>query len=74
MHAFDATELDSVPEIPTTPSPIHRGLKGGIADSQVNSATLGPVLAILNWVFLDMWDVKSRRFEMADNAVSEVLL
>ena len=70
---FHATELDSVPEIPTTPS-LHHGLKDwDIANSQVNSSTLSPVLAILNWVFLDMWRVKSRRFEMADDAVSEVL-
>ena len=71
--SFDATELDSVPEIPMTPS-LHHGLKDwDITYSQVNPATVGPVLAILNWVFLDMWHVKSRRFGMANNADSEVL-
>ena len=71
--AFDATKLDLVPEIPTTPSLCH-GLKNwDITVSQVNSATLGPALAILNWVFLDTWHIKSRRFPMTDDMASEVL-
>jgi len=71
--AFIATELDSVPEIPLAP-PLCHGLEDwNVAVSQVTPATLGPVLAILNWVFLDMLDVKSRRSKMADNAVSELL-
>ena len=40
----------------------------GIDVSQVTPATLGPALAVFNWVFLDMCDVKSRRFYMAYKA------
>ena len=58
--SFDASELDSIPEIPSTPS-LRHGLKDwDIAISLVTPDTLGPVIAILSWVFFDMWDVKSR--------------
>ncbi|KIM38598.1 hypothetical protein M413DRAFT_30136 [Hebeloma cylindrosporum] len=57
--AFDATETDSVPEIPTTAS--------------VTKDTLRAVMDVLGWVFLDIWDVKSRRIQIADDVVSEQL-
>ena len=57
---FDATKLDFIPEIPPTP-PLRHGLKDwDISGSQVTPNTLGPVIAVLSWVFLDMWDVKCR--------------
>jgi len=71
--AFDATKLDLIPEIPPTPS-LRHGLKDwDISGSQVTPDTLGPVIAVLSWVFLDMWDVKCRG-QVADEAASEVLL
>jgi hypothetical protein len=51
----------------STPRPEGLGL---ISVSQV---TLGPVKVILSWVFLDMWDVKSK-CQVAGKAASEVLL
>jgi hypothetical protein len=38
-----------------------------------DSGYLGPVVAVLSWVFLDMWDVKCRS-QVAGKAASEVLL
>ena len=71
--SFDASELHLVPEIPTTPS-LRHGLKDWDIDvSEVTSATLDPVLAVLNWVFLDMWDVRARRFNLAYSIASEAL-
>jgi hypothetical protein len=71
--AFNATELDLIPEIPPTPSRRH-GLKDwDISGSQVTPDTLGPVIAVLSWVFLDMWDVKCRS-QVAGEVASEVLL
>lgn len=70
---FDASELDLIPKIPPTPSPRH-GLKGwDIAVSLVTPDALGPVIAILSWVFLDIRDVKSCNDQMKLK-LSEVLV
>jgi hypothetical protein len=70
--AFNATKLDLIPEIPPTPS-LRHGLKHwDISGSLVTPDTLGPVIAVLSWVFLDMWDVKCRS-QVAGEAASEVL-
>jgi hypothetical protein len=70
---MDATKLDSIPEIPPTPS-LRHGLKHwDISGSQVTPDTLGPVIAVLIEVFLDMWDVKCRS-QVAGEVASEVLL
>ena len=68
--------LDSIPEIPPTPS-LRHGLRD-ITGSLVTPDTLGPVIAILSWVFFDMWDVKSRSttefdMDMMELEDSEVL-
>ena len=71
--SFNASELDLVPEVPTTPSLCH-GLKDwDISVSRVTPATLGPVMAVLSWMFLDMWSVNSRRRQMDSTDASEVL-
>ena len=57
---FDTSVLDSIPEIPSTPSLRHGLREWDITGSLVTPDTLGPVIAILSWVFFDMWDVKSR--------------
>lgn len=70
--SFDASKLDLIPEIPTTPC-LRHGLKNwDISVSQVTPDTLGPVMAVLNWVFLDMRHVKSRRWQIGPSA-SELL-
>ena len=43
-----------------------------ISGPQVTPDTLGPVIAILSWVFLDMWDVKYRSQVVAGEAASDL--
>jgi hypothetical protein len=69
--SFDASKLDLIPEIPSTTPSLCHGLKDwDISVSRVTPATLGPVMAVLSWVFLDVSDVKSC---MGSTDVSEVL-
>ena len=69
---MNATKLDLIPEIPSTLS-LHHSLKDwDISGPQVTPDTLGPVIAILSWVFLDMWDVKYRSQVVAGKAASDL--
>ena len=69
---MDATKLDLIPEIPSTLSLRHSPKDWDISGPQVTPDTLGPVIAILSWVFLDMWDVKYRSQVVAGEAASDL--
>jgi hypothetical protein len=70
---MDATKLDLIPDIPPTLSLRHGLKEWDISGSQVTPDTLGPVIDVLSWVFLDMWDVECRS-QVAGSAASEVLI
>ena len=69
---MNATKLDLIPEIPSTLSLRHSLKDWDISGPQVTPDTLGQVIAILSWVFLDMWDVKYRSQVVAGEAASDL--
>ena len=71
---FDASELYFIPEIPGPPTPslCHRLKDWDISRTQVSQYTLGPVMDILRWVFLDLESIKSCSADVED-LPSEVL-
>jgi hypothetical protein len=73
MLGFDASERCLIPEIPPTPPLSHCLKDWDIAESEVTRHTLDLVMDILNWVFLDLEDIKSRSGESSDGLEDEVL-